>query len=115
MEIRFTWGNLNYGTQRIEVYRDTAPFDDDALPALLVTLPADALEFSDTDVVVGNTYYYRIGAYVDGVLALTDLLSTEVVDAVYSIDRMTMQTVYRATSSNLQVSRMIMQVVTKEN
>lgn len=114
MEIKLTWNDLNYGTQRFEIYRDTAPFDDTTLPAILDTLDPEVLEYVDTDIVVGNTYYYRVGAFVDNELMLTELVNAEVVDAIYTIDRMIMQRVIVANSSNLRAYRMIMQVVTRD-
>src|SRR5690554_3854021 len=67
MKVTLTWDDFNYGVQGFNIYRDTQPIDENALPAPLASLGPDAREYEDDTVVDGATYYYRVSALVDGV------------------------------------------------
>ncbi len=71
---RFTWTDRNSGAAQedeFRVYRDTAPFDAESLPAVLTTLAADSEEFIDDSIEISGTYYYGIGAVKGAMEAIT--------------------------------------------
>lgn len=70
--VRLIWTDPNSGpTQEDEVriYRDTSPFGEGSLPAILATLPPDTLTYDDTTVAGGGSYYYGVAYRKDGALA----------------------------------------------
>lgn len=68
MGFRLTWVEENLSEEGHRVYRSTSPMDPGNLPAPLVTLPPDVEEWEDGTVTPGVTYYYRVGAFIDGVV-----------------------------------------------
>lgn len=62
MGTRIVWIDKNLAEEEHRVYRDTAPFDETALPGVYATLAPDVTEYEDLNVTPGTTYYYRVGA-----------------------------------------------------
>ena len=67
------------GVEVLRVYRSTEPLDLEALPEHVAELDADAEQWVDTDVEPGQTYYYAVGAYVGGVVAMSAVVEREAV------------------------------------
>lgn len=64
MSIKLSWPDVNAAVaDSIKVYRSTGPIDPLNLPAPLVTLAGNALQYEDTAVVRGTIYYYRVAAF----------------------------------------------------
>ena len=63
----------------LRVYRSTEPLDLEALPEHVAELGADAEQWVDADVEYGQTYYYAVGAYVGGVVAMSAVVEREAV------------------------------------
>lgn len=62
-DVVLDWEDINLGSMQeddILVYRDTVSFDLTTLPAVLATLAADTITYTDTTVSPGNTYYYAV-------------------------------------------------------
>lgn len=72
MTVRLYWTDKNLGEEGHYVYRSDTPMDPNNLPTPLATLGVDVQEYEDNTVVAGNTYYYRVGAYVGSVVKVTD-------------------------------------------
>jgi hypothetical protein len=81
MGVRLTWRDLNYGETEHRVYRSTSTIDPQNLPAPLATLGAGVELYDDYTAVNGTTYYYRVGALVNG----TEYVSQETVITPTSI------------------------------
>lgn len=75
MAIKLDWTDPNPLESGYKVYRSTSPMSIGALPAPLVTLGANVTTYTDSSVVDGTTYYYRVGAF-DG--TNPEQVSTEV-------------------------------------
>lgn len=63
----------------LRVYRSTEPLDLEALPEHVAELDADAEQWVDADVEPGQTYYYAVGAYVGGAVAMSAAVEREAV------------------------------------
>lgn len=63
----------------LRVYRSTEPLDLEALPEHVAELDADAAQWVDADVEPGQTYYYAVGAYVGGAVAMSAAVEREAV------------------------------------
>lgn len=77
MALKIKWYNRCHADYT-EVYRDTAPFTEASLPAVLVTLPGTDTEYTDTTVAGSTKYYYAIRAKMTAgpaYGALSDLVS----------------------------------------
>ncbi|NAW33253.1 LamG domain-containing protein [Halomonas alimentaria] len=75
MGIRIRWLDNNLAEEGHRLYRSDSPMDVNAMPAPLALMGADATEYDDADgIVPGQTYYYRIGAFVGGVEKISDEL-----------------------------------------
>lgn len=61
------WTDRNMAEEGHRIYRSTSPMDIQNMPAPIATLLADVEYYEDMNVVQGQTYYYRVGAYVGGV------------------------------------------------
>lgn len=48
------------------IYRSGSPMDPNDLPEPIAVLDADETEFEDGEVTPGETYYYRVAAFIDG-------------------------------------------------
>lgn len=64
------------GADSYIVYRDTAPFDENSLPASLGSVSGTVSRFEDNTIVAGTSYYYRIGAKMSASskIALSDMV-----------------------------------------
>ena len=83
MGIRLTWSDQNLAEDGHRIYRSLtsmAGLDVSQLPAPVVELGPDVELWDDPDVVEGETYYYRVGAFVGGVEMVSDELVIEAVD-----------------------------------
>ena len=63
---RITWDIGRYDPDTHYVYRDSAPIDKKNLPTPLVTLGQGVSVYEDTDVIEGNSYYYRVDSEKKG-------------------------------------------------
>lgn len=82
MTIRITWSDPNgplTQEDEVRIYRDTAPFDAESLPAVLATLTADVETYDDTTAVANTSYWYAVSFVKDGreVVTLTSLVFVE--------------------------------------
>lgn len=77
MGIRLTWVDNNFGEDGHRVYRDTSPMNPLSLPSPLATLGPDVTQYDDASVVDGNTYYYRVSAYIGATEVVSDEVSIE--------------------------------------
>lgn len=63
-EIALKFPGVAAFAEGVRVYRSTEPMDAGALPAPIATLGASAAEYVDSDVLPGQTYYYRIAVFL---------------------------------------------------
>ncbi|WP_202758269.1 hypothetical protein [Delftia acidovorans] len=63
-EIALKFPGVAAFAEGVHVYRSTEPMDAGALPAPIATLAASAAEYVDSDVLPGQTYYYRIAVFL---------------------------------------------------
>lgn len=81
MRVKLKWVNRNNRPVSTKIYRTEAIVANDQLGPPLVTLDGDVLEWIDTTVVYGKTYYYVFGV----VGGPSELYSTPLkIEAVYS-------------------------------
>lgn len=81
MQVKLKWVNRNNRPVQTKIYRTETIVPNDQLGVPLVTLPGDTLEWIDTTVVYGKTYYYVFGV----VGGPSELFSTPLkIDAIYS-------------------------------
>lgn len=66
MGLLIKWNDPNLAEEGHNLYKSTSPMDPLNLPAPLVSLGPDVEEYEDPDVVEGSTYYYRVGAFING-------------------------------------------------
>lgn len=67
--VRLDWSDPNSGANQedeIRVYRSTTSFNEDSLPAILATIPADSVLYDDITVLSGQTYFYAIAMVLSG-------------------------------------------------
>lgn len=72
--IKLEWTPRNITLDEFRIYKDTQPFDADNLPTVFQTLQNDTTTFIDYDVEIDITYYYRIGAFYNGIESIGDLM-----------------------------------------
>ena len=65
MGLRLVFEDKNQAEDGHRVYRSASPMDPQALPAPIATLGANVTSYDDGDVVPGNTYYYRVSAFLN--------------------------------------------------
>lgn len=73
MTIRITWSDPNgplTQEEEVRIYRSTTAFDEEALPAVLATLPANTVSYDDTSAAPETSYWYGVGFVKDGRLRL---------------------------------------------
>lgn len=75
MSILINWTNPAQPADNIRIYRATAPFDLESLPAVLATLPATDTEYEDTTNLLNVVYYYRVGRVIGSDLVLSKQLA----------------------------------------
>lgn len=81
MRVKLKWANRNNRPVQTKIYRTETIVPNDQLGAPLVTLDGAILEWIDTTVVYGKTYYYVFGV----VGGPSELFSTPLkIDAIYS-------------------------------
>ena len=62
MPITLTWNDTNTTETGHKVYRSLSPMTVGSLPVAIATLGANVTSYTDSDVVEGQTYYYRVAA-----------------------------------------------------
>lgn len=62
-EINLRW-SPRFVPDEQRLYRSTSPIDIESLPTALATLTADAVDYEDSDVTTGVTYYYVLASVV---------------------------------------------------
>ncbi|MDY7117118.1 LamG domain-containing protein [Halomonas sp. SSL-5] len=67
MKAILKWLKVNPVEDEVRVYRDTQPFDENNLPAILATLTAGTTEYEDATVVDKTRYHYRVATVIRGV------------------------------------------------
>lgn len=65
MQIHIGWQNTDLDAEGIRVYRASSPIIPSTLPAVYDTLSGDAVDYIDTDVLAGATYYYVFEVFKD--------------------------------------------------
>lgn len=75
MSIKVNWTNPASAADSIRIYRSTTPFDASNLPAVLVSLAANAVEHIDTTNILNVVYYYRVGRVVGSDVVLSKQLA----------------------------------------
>ena len=62
-KVALTWDDTNNIETGYKIYRSNSPMDIEDMPLELVVLDKDQSNYIDYDVIDGNQYYYRIGAF----------------------------------------------------
>ena len=70
--IRLTWRDRNWAEQGHYIYRSQTPMNVNNLPNPLTTVDGNVTEYIDYDVIADQTYYYRIGAYRNNDVMVSD-------------------------------------------
>jgi len=70
--IRLTWRDRNWAEQGHYIYRSQTPMNVNNLPNPIDTLDGNVTEYIDYDVITDQTYYYRIGAYRNNDVMISD-------------------------------------------
>lgn len=78
MSVRLRWSDTNYGEEGHYIYRSTSPMDPENLPTPIATLGPNVEEYVDATAAYGTTYYYRVGAFTQGGVYVSD----EIIQAV---------------------------------
>lgn len=65
-KIILRWADRNTNEEAHNIYRSTSPMDANALPTAIASLGPNIVEYTDTNVVEGTAYYYRVGAVKSG-------------------------------------------------
>lgn len=64
--LRIAWHDYNIGEDGFNIYRSDTPMDVNNMPSPIATVAPNIGVYNDTNVVGGNTYYYRIGVTRSG-------------------------------------------------
>jgi len=70
--IRLTWRDRNWAEQGHYIYRSDTPMDVNNLPNPIDTIDGNVTEYIDYDVIVDQTYYYRIAAFRNNDVLVSD-------------------------------------------
>lgn len=81
MPITLTWNDTNTTETGHKVYRSLSPMAVGSLPAPIATLGANVTSYTDSDVVEGQTYYYRVAAVRNASEAVSSEISVQAVAA----------------------------------
>lgn len=76
--ITLVWDDTNEIELGHKIYRSDSPMSVDNMPASIATLDANTTTFVDEDLTVGNVYYYRVSAYINGDEQFSEEISIEV-------------------------------------
>ncbi len=76
------WRDRNWAEHGHYVYRSDTPMDINNLPSPIGTLSPNEYEYIDYDVIADQTYYYRIGAFRNNDVSVSDEI--EVVATPYN-------------------------------
>ncbi len=81
MAIKLKWNDPNLSEEGTRIYRSDSPIDPNNLPPPVGTVGPNVTEWEDADIVVGNTYYYRVGAFAAAQERVSDeiLVDTSVI------------------------------------
>lgn len=79
-DVTLQWDDTNVIEKGHRVYRSNAPMDIYDMPAPIGTIEKNVTKFIDIDQTIGDTNYYRIGAYIDGYEEFSDELVYEIED-----------------------------------
>ncbi len=66
------WRDRNWAEHGHYIYRSTTPMDINNLPSPIETLLPNEYEYIDYDVIADQTYYYRIGAFRNNDVSVSD-------------------------------------------
>lgn len=75
--VKLTWDDQNDFEDGFRVYRSASPFGEGDLPPILATLPPNTTEYTDTTVLAGYNYHYRVSTFSGG----TEVFATSLVTA----------------------------------
>lgn len=64
--ITLVWDDTNEIEKGHRIYRSTTPMDIANMPTPIATLDIDATSFVDENLTVGDVFYYRVSAFIDG-------------------------------------------------
>ncbi len=82
------WRDRNWAEQGHYVYRSTSPMDINNLPDPIHTMAPNRYQYIDYDVIADQTYYYRIGAFRNNDVSVSDeikVVATPNYDMVYTL------------------------------
>lgn len=85
MGFLITWSDNNLSEEGHRLYRSTSPMDPESLPAPIANLGPGVDSYEDGDVTPGETYYYRVGAFVGSVEMVSDELEIEAVELPFRL------------------------------
>lgn len=77
MAIKLKWTDPNLSEEGTRIYRSDSPIDPNNLPPPVGTVGPNVTEWEDSDILVGNTYYYRVGAFASGQERVSDEISVD--------------------------------------
>lgn len=69
------WIDSNEIEKGFRIYKSSSSIPIDNLPEPVETLSVNSTEYFDYDVIDGNTYYYRVGAFIDDFEEVSDEVS----------------------------------------
>lgn len=81
MPITLTWNDTNTTETGHKVYRSLSPMSVGSLPEPIATLGANVTSYMDSDVVEGQTYYYRVAAVRNASEAVSSEITVQAVAA----------------------------------
>lgn len=79
--ITLTWNDTNTTETGHKVYRSLSPMTVGSLPVAIATLGANVTSYTDSDVVEGQTYYYRVAAVRNASEAVSAEIAVQAVAA----------------------------------
>lgn len=84
--VTLRWDDTNNIEVGHRIYRSDMPMDTTNMPSPIGVVSENITEYIDEDRAVGNTYYYRVSAFIDGDERFSDEISIVVTDvsSVYS-------------------------------
>lgn len=70
--IKITWRDRNWAEHGHYIYRSDTPMNVNNLPSPISTVGVNDFEYIDYDVIADQTYYYRIGAFRNSDVSVSD-------------------------------------------
>lgn len=83
-DVRLQWDDKNMIEKGHKIYRSDSPMDINNLPTPIATLEPNTTEYVDTARTIGNTYYYRVSAYINGSEMVSEEVPLKVTELSYS-------------------------------